>query len=285
MTFDLIQRRLKEYDCKSGIDEENAIKEISQELALYAVSRTDFFKYGKFHGGTCLRILYSLNRYSEDLDFVLMKKNENFSWKPYLDSIVNEFSNYGYQVEVKSRDEVGGAVRKAFIKDDSIINVLELEHLRPTRSTKKIKIKLEVDTNPPEGSVYETKHLDFPLSCSITTQELSSSFASKSAAILCRKFLKGRDWFDFIWYVSRKTPINFELLSSSLDQIGPWENQSISADRDWYLKTMEQKISEVDWELAKTDVTKFLKPRDRVSLDTWSTDYFSVLLDKLDKYL
>ncbi len=281
MTIKIIQEKLDSYQCRSVQEEENALREITQEIVLAGLSRAAFFKAAAFQGGTCLRVLYSLERFSEDLDFVLQKPSSKFSFEPYFKNLRLECEAYGFKFETVDRSAADLAVKKGFIKDDSIGKILIFKHLKINRSTKKINIKIEVDTNPPQGSYFETRFLDFPFPFPVTTQDLPSLFAGKNHALLCREYVKGRDWYDFLWYASRKTPVNFELLSSALDQQGPWAKQGLKTDRTWYLEQMEKKIRSIDWEAVKRDISRFLKSPQLETLKFWSQDFFLSFLEKL----
>ena len=207
MSVEIIQQKLLTYQCQTVLEQENALKEIAQEIALMALSRAGFFRVAAFQGGTCLRILYGLERFSEDLDFILEKPDKNFNWDKYIQSMHDEFSIYGYKLEVINKSHINKAIKSTFLKADSKGGILILKDSRTHRP--KLQIKLEIDTNPAAGSKYELKYLDFPLSYSIQTQDLPSLFASKCHALLCRNYIKGRDWYDFVWYVSRQVTINF----------------------------------------------------------------------------
>ncbi len=283
MSVEIIQDRLLTYQCQTVLEQENALKEIVQEIALMALSRAGFFQVAAFQGGTCLRILYGLERFSEDLYFVLDKPNKNFDWDVYVKSMREEFDAYGYVLEVVNKKNLDKAVKSAFLKADSTGGLLILKDLRTNRP--KLQIKLEVDTNPPAGSKSALKYLDFPLPYSVQTQDLPSLFASKSHALFCRDYAKGRDWYDFLWYVSRKTSINFSLLSHAIEQKGPWESQNILVTPEWFLKELKTKINSIDWNDAKKDVSRFLKPRELATLDLWSKEFFLLRVDKLSSYL
>jgi predicted nucleotidyltransferase component of viral defense system len=281
MSIKIIQDRLDSYQCKTALEEEQALREITQEVALAALARSDFFKFAAFHGGTCLRIFYGINRFSEDFDFLLKERNENFSLQPYLKGLSDELLAYGYQLEVVDRSKADSAVKKAFIKDSSIGKVLQLNHLKADRSMRKIRIKLEIDTNPPEGSGSEIKYLDFPFVSSVTVQDLSSLFAGKIHALLCREYAKGRDWYDFIWYTSRGVQINYQFLASALKQQGPWRDQELQIDKEWCLKTLRDRICSLDWREAKDDIKRFIQQKELMSIELWSKELF---LDRLDNY-
>ena len=281
MSIKLIQDRLDSYNCKSELEEEHAIREITQEVALAALSRTDFFKYGIFQGGTCLRIFYGLNRFSEDLDFILKEPNRNFKLQPHLQSLSEELQAYGYKVDITDRSKTDIAVRKAFIKDDSIGKVLQLNHAGKKGLFRKIRIKLEVDTNPPSGSETEIKYLDFPFVSSVTVQNKPSLFAGKVHALLCREYIKGRDWYDFLWYTSQGIKINYQFLASALKQQGQWKGQDIDVNLDWCMAELEKAIKSIDWKTTAEDVRRFVRVVEQPSLNLWSKELFLAQLEKL----
>jgi predicted nucleotidyltransferase component of viral defense system len=283
MSVEIIQSRLLTYKSQSLLEQENALKEIIQEIALSALSRVDFFRIAAFQDGTCLRILYGLERFSEDLDFVLEKPDNQFVWDNYVKNMREEFNAYGFDLEIKQRPQNNNTVKTAFLKTDSKGGFLIIKDLRTNNP--QLRIKLEIDTNPPAGSTYELKYLDFPLPFSVKTQDMPSLFAGKCHALLCREYVKGRDWYDFSWYVARKTPINLTLLSNAINQAGSWKNQEIDVKKEWLIVQLGKKIRAIDWDEAKKDVARFLKPRELETLDLWSQDFFLSRLQKLDGYL
>lgn len=283
MSVEVIQQKLLSYQCKDIIDQENALKEIAQEIALLSLSRAGFFRVAAFQGGTCLRILHKLQRFSDDLDFALEKPNKNFNWDSYIKNMQEEFNNYGYELEAINKTKLDRSVKTAFLKADSTGGMLVLKDNRTNRP--KIVIKMEIDTNPPQGSAYDLKHLDFPLPFSVLTHNLPSLFAGKCHALLCREYIKGRDWYDFIWYVANTISPNFLLLEHALYQQGPWANKKINVTPVWFIEAMKQKIFSIDWEIAKKDVRRFLRQHELPSLDVWSKEFFLSRVDKLSSYL
>jgi hypothetical protein len=281
MSIKLIQERLDSYRCQSELEEQQAIREITQEVVLAALGRSDFFKHAVFQGGTCLRIFYGLNRFSEDLDFILRQPDIHFELKPYLRATADELSAYGYRIEIIDRSRTDIAVKKAFLKDDSMGKVIQLSHIGPTGPLGKIRIKLEIDANPPAHSGFDLKYLDFPFVSSVITQDLPSLFAGKVHALLCREYIKGRDWYDFLWYISRKTPINFAFLSSALYQLGPWQGTQIEANLDWTLTELRRKIISLDWRSVAEDVRHFVRTNELPSLALWSKELFLEQIEKL----
>lgn len=283
MSVQMIQQRLLNYNCKTDIEEQQAIREITQEVVLAALGRGDFFKHALFQGGTCLRIFYGLNRFSEDMDFILRDVNPDFQLKDHIKHLTDELAAYGYNIEITDRDKADATVKKAFPKDDSLGKVIDLRHANQTGPMAKIRIKLEVDTNPPSGSGHELKYLDFPFVSSVAVQDRPSLFAGKLHALLCREYIKGRDWYDFIWYTSNGIGVNYDFLSSAINQIGPWQGQSITVDKAWLLNELEQKITSMNWKQAAEDVRRFVRVVEQPSLDLWSKEIFLRQLDKRKK--
>lgn len=281
MSIKMVLDRLDSYNCTSSIEEEHAIREITQEVALAALGRTNFFKYAVFQGGTCLRIFYGLNRFSEDMDFVLKKMNRNFTLQPHLQAVSNELKAYGYDIEIADRSRVDTTVRKAFIKDDSLGKILQLQYADTSGPLMKIRIKFEVDINPPLDSRMEIKYVDFPFISSVTLQDKPSLFAGKLHALLCREYVKGRDWYDFLWYTSQDIGINYDFLSSALRQQGPWKNENIHVDLKWCLEHLEKKVSSVDWAESREDVRRFVKVTEQPSLELWSRELFLSQVKKI----
>ncbi len=281
MSIKIIQDRLDSYHCKTALEEELALREITQEVALASLARTDFFMFAAFHGGTCLRIFYGSNRFFEDFDFILKEPDKSLDLQSYLKGLLNELLAYGYELELTDRSKDKMAVKKAFLKDASIGKLLQLSYLKADRSMRKIRIKLEIDTNPPAESNYETKYLDFPFVSSVTVQDLPSMFAGKLHALLCREYAKGRDWYDFIWYTSRGAEINYQFLASALKQQGPWQGQEVKVDRDWVLKALRERICSLNWQEARDDIRRFVRQNELPSIELWSKDFF---LDRLENY-
>jgi predicted nucleotidyltransferase component of viral defense system len=283
MSVQMIQQRLANYNCKTDVEEQQAIREITQEVVLAALGRGDFFKQALFQGGTCLRIFYGLNRFSEDMDFILREATPDFQLKDHIKHLTDELAAYGYNIEITDRDKADATVKKAFLKDDSLGKMIDLRHANQTGPMAKIRIKLEVDTNPPSGSGHELKYLDFPFVSSVAVQDRPSLFAGKIHALLCREYIKGRDWYDFIWYTGNRTGINYDFLTSAINQLGPWQGQSIAVDKAWLLNELERKITSMNWKQAAEDVRRFVRVAEQPSLDLWSKELFLGQLDKLKR--
>ncbi len=279
--IDLIEKRLKEYKVFDPLEEENALKEIVQEILLFALWRAGFFEVAVFQGGTSLRILHGLPRFSEDIDFILKEPDPAFSWKPFLDVLEETCKEFGIAPEVLDKAHMEGAIRAALIKDNSIANQLNLAFMNG-QPGKKLKIKLEIDNNPPQGSGFEYSYLNFPVDYEVCHQDLSSNFSLKLHALLCRDYLKGRDWYDFTWYIARGVTPDLSLLENALVQYGPWQGEKLKLDREWMVQMLKEKIGAIDWHDAAEDVKRFLRPLEKKSLELWSERFFVSKVDKLD---
>lgn len=272
--IELIQQRLDEYRVSSAIEEEHAIKEIIQEIALFALWKAGFFEVAAFQGGTSLRIIHKLPRFSEDLDFILKEPNTEFDWIYYLEKLLENLEEFGLKIEVKDKSRMDQAVRKAVLKNNSVSKQLNLSFYRGKQDQKQT-IKLEIDVNPPSGSGFEYTYIDFPVDYEVCHQDLSSNFALKIHALLCRPYLKGRDWYDFNWYVKKGIRPNLPLLQAALIQDGPWKGKDLKIDEEWVKQELLKKISLINWNEAIIDVERFMNKTEKDSLKLWNERFFT----------
>ena len=280
--IDLIQKHLEKYKAVGPVEEENALKEIIQEIMLFSLWQADFFEVAAFQGGTSLRILHGLPRSSEDIDFILKEPDPEFSWIPYLEGITETCKEFGIEPEALDKARMDQRVKKAVIKDTSIVNQLNLRFMDDLNG-RKLKIKLEIDCNPPLGSDFDYTYLNFPVDFEVCQPDVSSNFSLKTHALLCRPYLKGRDWYDFSWYITQSVTPNLLLLQNALIQFGPWAGQELNIDQDWLVDVLGEKISSIDWKEAASDVERFLKPVEQKSLSLWSERFFMSKLKNLYK--
>lgn len=276
---DIIQKRLEKYNPTSPDEELNALKEITQEVALYSLYKAGFFQNACFLGGTSLRILHGLDRFSEDLDFSLWKEDKDFSLDNYLDKAMVYMNAYGYDLSFDKKDLSDKAVQSRFLKDDSIKNVLTFKHIQDARS--KIKIKIEIDTNPPLGADRSVEYVNFPLDFPVSAYDLKSCMSGKIHALLCRSYVKGRDWYDLLWYISESVSPNLVFLKNALFQMGPWKGIEIELNEQFIKNELQEKIQSLDWNDVKFDVRKFLKPEKAETLELWGSEFFNMKLLKL----
>jgi len=285
----IIEQMLSNYEITTEADLINALKEIFQEIALLGLYQGGFFEKAAFYGGTALRILYGLPRFSEDLDFTLLEKNSDFNLEQYFSSIIDEFEALGITIEIsqKTKKDFKSDIASAFLKNGTSIHTLNIPAndlgniLDGVHSGKKLKIKFEVDTNPPLKFQAEAKTLLLPKTFNIITMTLPNLYAGKMHAVLCRKWIsrvKGRDWFDFEWYVKRDTPLNLVHLQERMYESGDLE-KDIKLDENLFKELMYKRINELDVDGAVKEVSPFIK--DKSVFEFWSKDYFKLLTDKV----
>lgn len=281
-----INSMMARYNLKSADDYENALKEIIQEIALLGLWRSKFFEKAAFYGETALRILYGLDRFSEDIDFSLLWPDKSFVITDYLSALQIELASFGFFTEVYYKDKKSvSSIESAFIKAGTLKNLLMVEtpdrYLKKISNTKALKIKIEVDIDPPMGFETEAKYLLNPISFSVNTYRIPYLFAGKMHAILCRKWktrVKGRDWYDFVWYIRNNSGLNLRHLGDRMKQSGQLL-QSDVLDREKFLEIIRRQIEEVDFEKAKQDVLPFLKDPDSVRI--WSRSFFKEIIKNI----
>ncbi|NLE65857.1 MAG: nucleotidyl transferase AbiEii/AbiGii toxin family protein [Lentisphaerae bacterium] len=277
----VLSAKLREYGPQNAIEQDNVLQELMQHYVLASLSRAGLFRDAIFHGGTCLRIVNGMNRFSEDLDFLLKRPDPSFRWQGYLEAVRKDCVQEGITFEVQDKADATSAVRKAFLKTDPIGKPLTLELPFERYHARKLRIKLEIDTNPPAGSVFTTSYITFPVTAPLTTQSLESSFALKLHALLCRSYVKGRDWHDFVWYVARKVRPDLALLEHAIEQQGPWAGQRTRLTWPWLMANLRIVIERIDWAVARQDVQRFLPLREREALSLWDETFFKYHMQAL----
>ena len=282
----IIEQMLKSYEINNTNDEINALKEIIQELVLSGLSRSGFFNEASFYGGTALRIFYKLDRFSEDLDFALLKPNKDFDLSKYFIFIEKELKAYGINLKISTKQKQKTTnISSAFLKGDTIEHILKFfpneKNHQYNQILKNIKIKLEVDINPPNGATYEMEYKLLPSPHQIRLYDKSSLFAGKIHAILCRNWhsrTKGRDLYDYIFFLANDTNVNLELLRNKLI-----DSKYIDKNDDFNIDILKDmlinKFKEIDYNNAKEDVIPFIK--DINSLNLWNSDFFIKITEQL----
>jgi predicted nucleotidyltransferase component of viral defense system len=283
--IDVLNAKIREYAPASVMEQENVLQELMQHYVLASLSRAGMFSEAIFHGGTCLRIIHGMSRFSEDLDFLLKRPDPGFRWKKFLEAVGRDCALEGIQFELQDKSAADSAVQKAFLKTDSVGKVLLLALPFDRPNPRKIRIKLEIDTNPPAGSAFQTSYITFPGVAAITTQSLSSGFGTKSHAMLCRKYVKGRDWYDFVWYASRKVKPDLALLQNALFQQGPWAGRPLEVTPEWFFDALGAAIRRIDWKEAHSDVRRFVPTGEQPGLDVWSAEFFLYQLEQLKRIM
>ena len=281
-----IEAMLSKYDPKNNSERENAIKEIIQEIALSGLSKGGFFEKAAFYGGTCLRIFHGLNRFSEDLDFALLEKDPDFKLDNYFPCLKKEFISYGIDVDIEMKNKQhNDAVQSAFLKGNTLTLMMSFfpkdEDSKKVISNQKTKIKFEIDIDNPLGGQTETKYRMLPSPYEVKVFDEATLFAGKIHAILCREYkehVKGRDFYDYLFYIGKGSKFNFTYLENKLKNTGKISEDTILT-LEIVNNMLRDKFNETDYESAKEDVSKFIQNTE--DLKFWGPNLFISTLDEL----
>ena len=272
MSRDIFEQMLSRYPMDSVDARRNATYEVLQQVVLSGLYRGGFFSEAAFYGGTCLRIFHGLERFSEDMDFTLLRKDPSFSMEKYFPAIMNECRLLGREVEITLKNKQSfGQVESAFLKDNTDVYDLSF------RTEKSIKVKIEVDTQPPLEFDTEERLLLQPFSFMTRCLTLPNLFAGKMHALVFRTWknrVKGRDWYDFEWYVRNSVPLNFHHLQVRIREFNGRE-----LGKKQFAELLKEKLASADMAQVRNDVRPFLK--NAHDIDIWSNDYFLRLADMI----
>jgi predicted nucleotidyltransferase component of viral defense system len=257
-------------------DYDRGFREAIQLVTLLGLWRGKFFEHAAFYGGTALRILHGLPRFSEDIDFSLLRPEARFSLKPYLDSVASELAAYGLECTVDDSRRTSTAIESAFVK---VAPVMELAERIPRNQL--LKVKVEVDTDPPKNFATEAMAVLEPIPFHLRTYVLPDLFAGKMHSVLCRgwsKRVKGRDWYDLIWYLQRETPLHLAHLEARMRQSGHWEAEQ-PLDREALREIYTERVRNVHFRQAAADVLPFIP--DPRAVEAWDKELFLQLFDRI----
>lgn len=282
----IIEQMLRQHETETLTDKKNGIKEVVQEIVLCGLSRAGFFKEAAFYGGTALRIFYGLDRFSEDLDFSLMAPNPGFDLPRYLPALERELAAYGFNFKVEDRAKsIDSDIQSAFLKGNTREHMLVFyadERLaRSFSGNDTIKIKFEVDTTPPAYATFERKYRLLPIPYEVNLYDMPSLFAGKLHAVICRAWksrVKGRDLYDYVFYLSQGTPVNLRHLNARLVDSGfdgAREDMTLEEIKD----ILHRRFESIDYDQARQDVLPFIKNPSAVEI--WSKDFFIAITDDL----
>ena len=282
-----IEIMLERYELRSVDDYEGALREVLQEITLLGLWRGKFFEHAVFYGGTALRLFYGLDRFSEDLDFSLINPKVDFRLVSYFQYVVDELQSFGFTVSMqKIEKQKKSAIDSAFLKANTRLQLVKVgldeSVARHLHHQKKLTIKIEVDCRPPLGFLTEAKYLLNPIEFSVKLMQPSFLFAGKMHALLCRQWanrVKGRDWYDWIWYVKQGIPLNLHHLERRMRQTDHIDQELTESH---FFELLLNSIEMLDVDKAKKDVLPFIKNPQR--LDVWSKDFFHEIasLTKID---
>jgi len=274
----ILEQMIEGYHPKNNEEKRNVIKEVMQEIVLCGLSRAGFFNESAFYGGTALRIFYGLDRFSEDLDFSLLVKNKDFDLVKYFPVLKDTVQSFGLNVDFELKNKTRESnVQSAFLKGDTIEHFLLFypnELVQGINKNEKVKIKFEIDTMPPGLATYETKFRLLPTPYSVRLYDEASLFSGKIHAVICRSWksrVKGRDLYDYVFYLSRNTKFNLPHLREKLI-----DSEYISSDTEITCDSVKEmlinRFNEIDYNAAKEDVVPFIK--DASVLNLWSKEFF-----------
>ncbi len=279
---------LSRYTLTTTEESLQALREITQEIALLGLWRGKFFEHAAFYGGSALRIVQGLPRYSEDLDFSLLVPNPVFKAQSYFAYVEKELRAFGFDVSILQRPQnKESAIDGAFVKMNTREGFLTLGVPRPLvdRLSREqvLKIKFEIDIDPPGDFRTETKYQYMPQAFSVRLFDLPSQFAGKLHAAIARKWktrVKGRDWFDLVWFVGKGVAASLPHLKARLVQTGHLARQDFLGASE-AREILRGRIQTLDIDAAKRDVGPFLRPQDAAQLDVWSKDFFLDLAGRI----
>ena len=267
------ENALKRYQINNATDKQNAVYEITQQVVLAGLHRGGFFDRAAFYGGTCLRLFHQLPRFSEDMDFSLLSLDEDFKFENYFQPIIDEFDILGRKVEIKKKDrKTFGRVDSAFLKDNTDVYNIAFQ------TEKAVKVKIEVDTQPPLLFATEQKPLTIPYTFMVRCFRLPDLYAGKMHALVFRNWktrVIGRDWYDFEWYVRWRVPLDFKHLQERIREFN-----GVEMSQDEFKIMLKERLSTTNIEDVKKDVRPFLR-NDPHELDVWTNDYFLQLADMI----
>ncbi len=283
---DAVREMLENYSCQKTGDYIQALREIVQELALLGLWRSRFFDHAAFYGGTALRILYGLNRFSEDLDFSLLVPNRDFDILRYSESLTNEISAFGFDATLtKKTKSLEGPIESAFLKMETRRHLLTIgagdNRVKNLPADQLIKIRLEIDTQPPPAFSTETKIVLLPIPFSVRVYSLPDLFAGKMHAVLCRQWknrVKGRDWFDLVWYVGRYPRFHLRHLVERMRQSGHWDANRPFGEGE-FRRMAHETVNRLNVDQARREVEPFVKDHSHLAL--WSRPFFSEIVDRI----
>jgi predicted nucleotidyltransferase component of viral defense system len=283
---DAIARMLDRYECQSVEDYVRALREIMQEIALLGLWRSKFFEKAAFYGGTALRILYGMDRFSEDLDFSLLKPMKDFDLSRYSGAVELELRSFGFEAKITTREKKDKSpVQSAFLKANTLKHLLTIKTAEeiawPISRGQVLKIKIEVDTDPPPGFVTENKFILQPIPFSVRTFVLPDLFAGKMHAVLCRRWksrVKGRDWYDLVWYAANHPQLHLSHLEQRMTQSGHLK-QDEQMNREKFFALTTEAVDKLDVNQARREVEPFVKNPE--TLEVWSREFFQDVVERI----
>lgn len=268
----IFDQLLEQYKHLPAEKQWSAKYEVTQMIALAGLNHGGFFSKAAFYGGTCLRLFHNLRRYSEDMDFALLQEDPKFHLENYFQPVIDTFKLTGRDVTITKKDKLTlGKVESAFLKDETDVYNLTFQ------TEKSLKVKIEIDIKPLLEFQTEYKRMNHPGTFMVRCMTLPCLYAGKMHALAFRTWktrVKGRDWYDFEWYVNNETPLDYNHLRTRINEFN-----GLDLSQEDFLGLLKERLATTDMELVKADASRFIEnPHE---LDLWSNDYFLQLADRI----
>lgn len=271
----LFDKMVADMQKRPDVSEDNILHEVMQQIALAGLARGGFFERAAFYGGTCLRLLHGMRRFSEDMDFSLLEPDLGFRFEDYFPAVVEEFKLAGKDVEIKMKHKgQPSAIESAFLKESS--DVFDIGFT----TEKRLKVKIEVDIDPPPKFETEMKTIGSPRTVWVRSYTLPDLFAGKVSAALFRKWkhrVKGRDWYDVAWYIAKRVPLDLAHLVERAKESAPEADVSTP---EKVIAAFDARIDAIDFDSARADVAPYVM--DKIDLDVWGAEFFHQMVRMIE---
>ena len=273
------KERLVHPDIETKKDFRNELREITQEIVLSGLAKTDFFENAVFMGGTALRIIHKLNRYSEDLDFNFINEDKNFKWEKYNSELKKYGEKYGCNFTFKKDSNDSRNTKSIMLKDENLGIEIKNENIVDVEWTKKkagnyekVKIRLDVSYQVGKFNV-EKRSINFPDNYKINVFDISSLYAGKLNAILTRRdrygndIDEGRDWYDFKWLANKKIEPNYNYLFDKLEKDINYKDKNVIRNIDWLSEELINRAKKMEYNKINDDIFGFTTRKHKIELD------------------
>lgn len=253
--LDIIKKHLND---KMSIEEKtHLVREDLQIIILKILYDLGMFKIVAFVGGTALRVLFDLRRFSEDLDFSIIQK-EGYDFNKLSQNLEHQLEKYGLKADFKENDQK--IVQSIMLRFKDILPNLGLSPIK----SQKLSIRLEIDTNPPAGWKTEISLINKMYTFTVVHYDIPSLYASKLCACFFRKYVKGRDFYDLVWYLGKKTTPNFQLLNNAIRQIDSQSGALITSEN--FKEFLKTQLAKINFSNVRRDVERFLVDKEEVKI-------------------
>lgn len=262
----------------------NLLREILQEVILCHMKEAGLFEDMAFHGGTSLRLLHRIDRFSEDLDMSLLVANESYDIAAKMRDLEVSLLNSGFRLEFQNKSKPTKAIKVFYVNDSDILNQFARE-IGNVIAGEKIKIKFELDVLPSDHQVFADSRVKSTFSVIVKSHDLTTCMGQKIHAVLCRShfygmdIIKGRDLYDLEWYLEQGIIPNYNNLRECLIRGGPWEKQKLQIDRAWVVAEIHKSLQTKSFPMILEDLRPLVDSTIFESISArWNKSYYSQLV-------